>query len=298
MDSRSPSCQPTAKTLLVALAVLGALGAGGLYAARQLSMLPASAMEATPAKARAPSHAVPRTPVSPSAAASKPTDDLATGPTWESLSGRQRAALEPLAERWNHISAVQKRRWLAIAQTFHGLSPQEQATLHSRMADWANLSAQQRSQARLNYARAQRLTPDDKRAQWEAYQALTEAERRMLADEATISPQGAATAIRPVAPQKLAQVPAATVAPVNRPNPPKIPAVLDQPRVAAPVHTAPPIPAEALTPVPVVPLQAEPSPVVVPTATGVALPPLAPPPSTDNPAPAPPSADQSGLYPQ
>lgn len=293
-----PSRPSPTSALLAALVIWGALGAGGVNAVRQLAMLPSSPMEASVPKPRA--GALPHR----SAAARNPRveaslgEDVSTGPRWESLTARQKTALEPLAERWNHISAVQKRRWLALAQTYHTLSAQEQTTLHSRMADWASLSAQQRSQARLNYARTQRLASGDKRAQWEAYQALTEAEKRMLADEAAVSPQGAATAIRPVAPRKLAQVPAATAAPVHQANPPKIPAVLEQPRVAAPVHVAPPLPAEALTPVPAVPLQAEAAPVIVPSATGVALPPLGAATATESPAPPPPSADQSGLYPQ
>ena len=52
------------------------------------------------------------------------------------------------------------------------MSGAEQAKLHSRMTEWAALSPQQRTQARLNFAETKQLSPDDKKAKWEAYQAL------------------------------------------------------------------------------------------------------------------------------
>jgi hypothetical protein len=78
------------------------------------------------------------------------------------------------------MSEVQKRRWLALAQTFHTLPESEQARLHERMTAWASLSIQQRNQARINFAATQRLRLDDKRSQWDAYQALSEEENDAL----------------------------------------------------------------------------------------------------------------------
>ena len=75
------------------------------------------------------------------------------------------------------------------------------------MTDWAALSVQQRNQARLNFAETNKLAPDDKKAQWEAYQALSAEEKQKLAAGATKKPAGAAIAIKPVAPQKMVVVP-------------------------------------------------------------------------------------------
>ena len=166
------------------------------------------------------------------------------GPPWSALSTRQKEALYPLANRWAVLSEVQKRNWLNLAAGFHALTPEEQAKMLERITDWANLSAQQRSQARLNYAAAARLPADDRRAQWEAYQALSAEEKKSLAARAAPKPRGAATAIHPVSPKKLARVPAAINAPPAVANPPKIlpPVVLQPapaPAPAAVVETAP-----------------------------------------------------------
>jgi hypothetical protein len=131
----------------------------------------------------------------------------ASGPTWMELNASQRQALAPLAGQWNQLSDTHKRKWLAVAQSFSRLPPAEQATMHSRMTEWVALSPQQRSQARLNFAEAQQLSQDDKKAKWEAYQALSPEERRKLAKSAGPRPPTTAAPVRPVPPQKLAATP-------------------------------------------------------------------------------------------
>jgi len=218
-----------------------------------------------------------------------------SGPAWGELTAEQKRALAPLEQHWPRMGEVQKRRWLALAHTFAVLPAQEQDKLHSRMADWASLSAQQRSQARLNYAVTKRLSPDDKRAQWEAYQALSPEEKNRLAAHAGPKPAGAATALHPVSPRKLARVPAATNAPADAVNLPKIPPqpdgkarpALPVPRSDMPAHTAPVI--------------VETAPVDIPSAVPTPLPPLDAVSATESPPPAHPPAEASspltpGLY--
>ncbi|WP_298211189.1 DUF3106 domain-containing protein [Acidovorax sp.] len=284
---------------VLALALLGALTVAGGQVWVQMRMapgtlLPAGAEAAVASPNNARSSAV-------TSAALRPQPE--SGPGWETLNTPQKLALYPLAERWALISEAQKRRWLTLAANYPTLSEEEQQKFHDRITDWASLSAQQRNQARLNYAVTSRLARDDKRAQWEAYQALSDEERSALAAKAAPKPAGAATALRPVSPRKLAQVPAATEANPNRPNAPKIPPVTDYtPRVAAPVGpiTSPaaggnpsPSTAPASTGV-------ETAPVVVPVAVPSALPPLSvgpaePPAGATQP---PVTPDNSGLYPQ
>ncbi len=105
------------------------------------------------------------------------------------------------------MSEGQKRKWLALAVNYPSLAPAEQIKLHSRMTDWASLSQPQRDQARLNFARSKQLSPTQKTATWEAYQALSPEERQKLARSAPPKPAGAAAAVKPVPPQKLAVVP-------------------------------------------------------------------------------------------
>ena len=265
----SPTEAPsTLPAFVLALALLGALTAGGWQAWVQMRMAPSTVLQAgaeaavaRPNTARADLSAVNMPPTTES------------GPGWGTLNTAQKLALYPLAERWALISEAQKRRWLDLATNYPNLSEEEQRKFHDRITDWASLSAQQRNQARLNYAVTKRLAGDDKRAQWEAYQALSDEERKALASKAAPNPHGAAPALRPVSPKKLVQVPAATQASPDRPNAPKIPPVVDHsPRVAAPVPApatvaAPASPAASIAGV-------ETAPVTIPSAMPAALPPL------------------------
>jgi hypothetical protein len=145
-------------------------------------------------------------------AASAPAKAAVSKPTWAELSPMQQQALAPLASSWNtNISEPQKRKWLEISKNYPSLPPEGQANLHSRMNEWVTLSPQQRAQARLNFAKtkelSKQLTPEEKKAKWESYQALSPEEKQKLAAKASPKPTGAATAVKPVAPQKLAPVP-------------------------------------------------------------------------------------------
>ena len=128
-------------------------------------------------------------------------------PTWQDLSPSQQQSLTPLAEQWNTLGETQKRKWIAIAANYPKLAAPEQAKLHSRMTEWVSLSPQQRAQARLNFAESKKLTPTQKAATWTAYQALSPEEKQKLARSAPPKTVGAATAVKPVSPQKLAAVP-------------------------------------------------------------------------------------------
>ena len=129
---------------------------------------------------------------------------------WAELTPQQQQALSPLGASWRSLSEAHKRKWLAMSSNFSGLPPPEQARLRSRMTDWASLSPQQRTQARLNFAESQQVDAVDKRAKWEAYQALPPEEKRRLAAGAAAAkppPPVTAPAVRPVPPQNLARIP-------------------------------------------------------------------------------------------
>jgi hypothetical protein len=99
---------------------------------------------------------------------------------WQSLSKRQKQALAPLAEEWHGLTVQQRQKWLTLSKNFKQLSDEEQLTLHSRMREWATLSPRQRSQARFHFNVMPSLSAQDKRAQWEAYQALSDQEKNKL----------------------------------------------------------------------------------------------------------------------
>jgi hypothetical protein len=122
---------------------------------------------------------------------------------WQNLTQSQKKALAPLAPHWAQISLAQRNKWLVMSNNFDNLSPREQATLHHRMADWAALSPQQRAQARLSFNETKTLGSDQKKSQWEAYQALSQDDRKKLAAQQTTKIQGAATASQAPSPQKV-----------------------------------------------------------------------------------------------
>lgn len=138
----------------------------------------------------------------------KPVSKAAqAGPQWKDLSASQQECLKPLQELWPDLEENRKRKWLAIAKTFPTLSPQAQAIAQERMREWAALSPYQRSQARLNFAQSQQLTADEKLAKWEAYQSLNEEEKQSLINRKPELPKGAATAPKPISPEKLTTTP-------------------------------------------------------------------------------------------
>lgn len=142
------------------------------------------------------------------ASGAKPaTTRTAPGAGWAELSPAQQAALQPLGPFWGGMSADQRRKWITLSQNFQNLSPAERGVLHGRMTEWANLSPVQRSQARLNFAQTKQLSTDEKKAEWQAYQALSLEQKQRLAAGGQTLPSGAAPALQPVDPNKLATVP-------------------------------------------------------------------------------------------
>lgn len=171
--------------------------------------------------------------------------------SWQELKAQQKQALAPLAAQWSNLTPQQQSKWLAISQNFTQLPANEQATMHARMADWVALSPQQRNQARFNYNAIQSLPKEDKKAKWEAYQALSAEDKRLLSVGTTGPAKSAATISKPpetlrlVAPQARAidsakdiTRPAASTQPLDRktllPKAPK--AANTQPSADAPSH--------------------------------------------------------------
>jgi hypothetical protein len=155
-----------------------------------------------------------------------------TRPAWNELSATQQQALKPLAGQWTTMSEAQKRKWIEISRNYGRLPPEGQAKLHSRMSEWVALSPQQRTQARLNFGETKNLSADDKRAKWEAYQALSPEEKKKLAARAPRKTPPTAAAVRPIPAQKLARVPSG-----NQEAKP--------PRIAAGPHAQQPVPPAA-----------------------------------------------------
>jgi hypothetical protein len=186
----------------VALFLMAALAAG-------LSQAQAPAPTATASMGAGPARSASAAVRPSSASSAARVAKSPTSPLWSELTPPQQQALAPLAATWPTISEAQKRKWVVISQSYPRLPAPEQAKLHSRMTDWVALSPQQRIQARLNFAESKQLSPDDKKAKWEEYQALPAEEKRKLAAGAASAakPPATAAAVKPVPSQKLATVP-------------------------------------------------------------------------------------------
>ncbi|WP_432731543.1 DUF3106 domain-containing protein [Variovorax sp. W6] len=201
-----------------------------------------------------------------SAPATSPKAVSTTKPLWSELTAEQQQALKPLNVHWNTLNVGQKKKWLALSRNFESMSADDQSTLHSRMIEWAALSNQQRAQARLNFAEVKRIPADERKVKWEQYQALSEEEKRKLAERAPPKPRGAAIPVRPVSSQKLVPVPAITPGGQHTPRillaPPSAPGAAPATTVlvASPPERAPAGAAVATTPtVSVVPAAPAPS---------------------------------------
>ena len=257
LDSAPSRFSPS---ICAALVLLGALTLCGWQVLQQVRMAPGTVLPVGALTSKQATNDM------------RPTDAAvpASGPGWMELTAAQKLALRPLAERWSFLSELQKRRWLVLAQSFASLPAPEQAKLHERMTEWANLSAQQRNQARLNFATANKLAPDNKRAQWEAYQALSEEEKSLFAARAAPKVITAAPAIKPAPPKRLTRIPAATATPNSVPNLPKIPPTT----VLHPPPAVPATPSMVETHPIRPPALVETAPIDMPSATAITLPPL------------------------
>lgn len=180
--------------------------------------LPTDTAAATPTASASPEAPAPSAalPVSTPVRQSKPAKPVATLPIlassfsaleWAKLNPEQQAALKPLAASWDKLSDAQKRKWISLSTNFKLMSTAEQVKLHERMTQWATLSPRQREQARLNFAEAQQITPQQKSEKWQAYQALSPEEKQKLARSAQPKPPRTALAAQPAPSDKLNRLP-------------------------------------------------------------------------------------------
>ncbi|MBU1360002.1 MAG: DUF3106 domain-containing protein [Gammaproteobacteria bacterium] len=176
--------------------------------------------------------------------ASKPAE---TKPLWRELTPRQQRALQPLAAHWNHLTIPHKRKWLALSRNYAHMSAEDQEILHSRMSEWSTLSPQERDRARFNFAELRKIPADERKAKWEAYQALSAEEKHKLASRAAARPPGASSTIAPIPSQKLA--PVSPLSPETR-HAPRI-QLAPPAEQAVPAHAAPAPVGRAATPPPV-----------------------------------------------
>ncbi len=118
------------------------------------------------------------------ALATKSVHSGASGLEWSHLSAQKQQSLQPLQQVWPHLSEAHQRKWLTLARKFPKMTSDEKSKLHSRMVEWAALKPKDRQLARLNFAETKKLSPEERAANWEAYQALSPEDRQILTEQA------------------------------------------------------------------------------------------------------------------
>ena len=134
----------------------------------------------------------------PMSHAQGPVSGQEQGVRWRDLKPAQQNVLRPLEREWPGIGAAHKQKWIELSGNFDKRPPAERERIQERMTEWARLSSQERSQARLHFQEANQLTPQDRKARWDAYQALPPEKRQQFAERAAPgASEGAARAIAP-----------------------------------------------------------------------------------------------------
>jgi hypothetical protein len=88
------------------------------------------------------------------------------------LNRQQKEVLAPLAEEWNSMDAVKRKKWLGIAKRYPGMTEAEQHRAQLQMRDWYSLTPEQREIVREKYKTIKKLPPDKRqeiKQKWRGY---------------------------------------------------------------------------------------------------------------------------------
>jgi len=102
--------------------------------------------------------------------------------TWEGLKPNQQKILAPLESDWDYMSPDSRKKWIQVSNIYPKMSAQDQERLQSRMASWSNLSQKDRRLARDNYLSSLKFPAEKKAEAWNAYQKLSDDQKKKLAE--------------------------------------------------------------------------------------------------------------------
>jgi Protein of unknown function (DUF3106) len=114
--------------------------------------------------------------------------------TWEKLQPSQQKILAPLEGDWDYMSPDSRKKWIQVSNIYPKMSRQDQERLQSRMTSWANLSQKDRRLARDNYLSSLKFPAEKKAEAWNAYQKLSDDQKKKLAESAAKKKPTAANA--------------------------------------------------------------------------------------------------------
>ena len=102
--------------------------------------------------------------------------------TWEKLKPSQQKILATLESDWDYMSPDSRKKWIQVSNIYPKMSKQDQERLQSRMASWSNLSQKDRRLARDNYLSSLKFPAEKKAEAWNAYQKLSDDQKKKLAE--------------------------------------------------------------------------------------------------------------------
>lgn len=102
--------------------------------------------------------------------------------TWEGLKPSQQKILAPLESDWDYMSPDSRKKWIQVSNIYPKMSAQDQERLQSRMTSWSNLSQKDRRLARDNYLSSLKFPAEKKAEAWNAYQKLSDDQKKKLAE--------------------------------------------------------------------------------------------------------------------
>lgn len=102
--------------------------------------------------------------------------------TWEGLKPTQQKILAPLESDWDYMSPDSRKKWIQVSNIYPKMSAQDQERLQSRMTSWSNLSQKDRRLARDNYLSSLKFPAEKKAEAWNAYQKLSDDQKKKLAE--------------------------------------------------------------------------------------------------------------------
>ncbi len=102
----------------------------------------------------------------------------ATSANWDQLSAAQRDVLTAqISERWNKATPEQRTRWLEHANKWSQMTPEQRAAASKGRGKFKAMSPAMREARRAVFYKAQSLKEADRKAFFESFRKMSEAER-------------------------------------------------------------------------------------------------------------------------
>ena len=101
-----------------------------------------------------------------------------THPAWEQLSSAERDLLTaPIRERWNS-NPGERARMLEHARRWQDMTPEERKRAHHGMKRWSHMDPKKRAEARALFGKMRDMSPEQRKALREEWQAMTPEQRK------------------------------------------------------------------------------------------------------------------------